>query len=234
MFFDKKICVILSFFLLWGKMYLVAAPRTNSFVAHPSTAGTSIVVAPISVVPVTHPTTKSVVTHPTTFGTSVVTHPKTTSIVTHPVTTSVVTHPSTWATSVVTHPKTTSIVTHPQSVAPVVHPGEQSQLSLVGTSTAAGKQAGNTVPSSKSPTSMSDYKAPQAKDFNAAAAAAAGPTTTLGLTGKADESSKDSSMASFNAQHDPQKAISAALSGGPNLGSLSSSITKEVNATNKK
>lgn len=231
--------IVLSIVLLPGGMYLSAAPRTNSVVQSRSTASTSFVAAPTSVFPVSRPTTQSVVTHPSTFATSVVTHPQTTSVVTHPTTASVVTHPDTLTTSVVTHPRTTSVVTHPTTTSVVTHPGEQPLRTMDGAPAAGAGKPGsvNTVPSSKSPTSMSDYKAPKAKDFNAPATAAAldGPTTGLGLTGKADESAKDSSMEAFNAQHDPQKLMSAALKGsGANMSSLSSALTKEANAVGKK
>ena len=111
----------------------------------------------------------------------------------------VVTHPTTSGT--VSRPESKAVVTHPQSSEVVLsHPSTaEAEAAVTQGATAAApgagaKGAGNTIPSGKSSTSMSDFKGKQATDFKAAQTG----KTSFDLGNGKQDSAKDSTAKNSN------------------------------------
>ena len=207
--------ILVSIFLVSTlSMWSTARPQTATEVARPSTS-----------VEVTHPQTRVPFVRP---GTSVA--------VTHPVAQVQVLHPQT--TVSVIHPVTTVEVTHPQTTVEVFHPQttEFSSTSKANSSTANAMEKGKkgvAGTSAKAPTSMSDFKPKQAKDFTAGQKAAPmgggdnklGNETNVSEKDAANKSSLLGKQSNQNIDVDPKLT---------NLGGLGKSVEKKVEEKTKK
>lgn len=143
---------------------------------------------------VSHPTTQQVVSHPQT-EVGGIGKPSTSVSVSRPTTQIPVLQPVT--TVSVTKPQTETTVSHPQTPTGGSHPSSTDTSVLTGSVTAGNERTPaptvNTIPSSSSKTSMSDFQMPKAKDFTAASNLGKGDDSL----GKPDAAEKAAAAAAF-------------------------------------
>lgn len=211
---NPQIILSIAIFLLCGDLSF-ARPTTSVVVDKPK-ANTEVT-KPNSKVQVTRPSSAKFVTKP--IGGKSVIHPKSSTAVTKPTEEPLITKPTSSVS--VTHPSTTVEVVHPTTNVDVVHVGETNPFGNAKKEERKGGNSKMVATSSSTPTSMSDYKGPVAKDFKA---------TQLGKgdggLGGINEAEKDAAAASLKLPKSPEASEKGMSEAKVNLGNLNKKVEK--------